>query len=219
MQRILCAALAASVLLASADGAHAQGFLKRLADRAAEKVEQNAEKLAGDIINGSAKPRQDESSNDEAPVPVETSQEPASVQPVPEAPAPKARYIDSLKTPPDVEAKKAEYNKFGEVSCNDCEGGIELDGRPTFPFDEFSGRYNERAKRAGSWPIGHIHRWQGRASKGTLTLMSEERVDGFQCRRLKYRLERGGSCVSRPGLICLGLANSSSDVENWHEIY
>ena len=219
MQRILCAALAASVLLASAEGAHAQGFLKRLADRAAEKVEQNAEKLAGDIINGSAKPRQDESSNDEAPVPVETSQEPASVQPGPEAPAPKARYIDSLKTPPHVEAKKAEYNKFGEVSCNDCEGGIELDGRPTFPFDEFSGRYNERAKRAGSWPIGHIHRWQGRASKGTLTLMSEERVDGFQCRRLEYRLERGGSSVSRPGLICLGLANSSSDVENWHEIY
>lgn len=219
MQRILCAALAASVLLASANGAHAQGFLKRLADRAAEKVEQNAEKLAGDIVNGSANSRQDKSSNDKVPVPVETSQEPASARSVPAAPAPKSRYIDSLKTPPDVEAKKAEYNKFGEVSCNDCEGGIELDGRPTFPFDEFSGRYNERAKRAGSWPIGHIHRWQGRASKGTLTLMSEERVDGFQCRRLEYRLERGGSSVSRPGLICFGLANSSSDVENWHEIY
>jgi hypothetical protein len=219
MQRILCAALAASVLLASADGAHAQGFLKRLADRAAEKVEQNAEKLAGDIINGSANSRQDKSSNDEAPVPVETPQEPTAAPPFPGAPAPKSRYIDSLKPSPDVEAKKAEYNKFGEVSCNDCEGGIELDGRPTFPFDEFSGRYNERAKRAGSWPIGHIHRWQGRASKGTLTVTSEERVDGFQCRRLEYRLERGGSSVSRPGLICFGLANSSSDVENWHEIY
>lgn len=219
MQRILCAALAASVLLVSANGAHAQGFLKRLADRAVEKVEQNAEKLAGDIINGSASSRQDESSNDEAPIPVKTSQEAASAQRVPEASAPKANYIDSLQTPPDVEAKKAEYNKFGEVSCNDCEGGIELDGRPTFPFDEFSGRYNERAKRAGSWAIGHIHRWQGKASKGTLTVKSEERVNGFQCRRLEYRLERGGASVSRPGLICLGLANSSSDVENWHEIY
>lgn len=219
MQRILCAAFAVTTLLISAHNAYAQGFLKRLADRTVEKVEENAEKLAGDVINGSARPRQDKSSNDEAPVPVETSQEAASAQVPPAASAPKARYIDGLKTPPDVEAKKAEYNKFGEVSCDDCEGGIELDGRPTFPFDEFSGRYNERAKRAGNWPIGYVHRWQGRASKGTLTLMSEERVDGFQCRRLEYRLERGGSSVSRPGLICLGLANSSSDVENWHEIY
>lgn len=219
MQRIWCPALAALVLLASADGAYAQGFLKRLADRAVEKVEQKAEKLADDIIDGSANPRQGKSSNDEAPVAVQTSEEPASAQAAPEAPAPKARYIDSLKTPPEVEAKKAEYNKFGEVNCDDCEGGIELDGRPTFPFDEFSGRYNERAKRAGSWPVGHTHRWQGRASKGSLTVTSEERVDGFQCRRLEYRLERSGASVSRPGLICLGLANSSSDVENWHEIY
>lgn len=219
MQRILCAALAAPALLVSIHDAHAQGFLKRLADRAVEKVEQNAEKLADDIINGSANPRQDKSSDDEAPVPVQTSQESASAQARPAGSAPKARYIDSLKTPPDVEAKKAEYNKFGEVSCNDCEGGIELDGRPSFPFDEFSGRYNERAKRAGSWPVGYVHRWQGRASKGMLTVMAEERVDGFPCRRLEYRLERGGASVSRPGLICLGLANSLSDVENWHEIY
>lgn len=219
MRSILYPALAAPLLLISAHDAHAQGFLKRLADRAVEKAEQNAEKLAGDVIKESTNPRRKKSANDEVPVPVETSQEAASAQTAPEAPAPKARYIDSLKTPSDVEVKKAEYNKFGEVSCNDCEGGIELDGRPTFPFDEFSGRYNERAKRAGSWPIGHVHRWQGRASRGTLTLLSEERVDGFQCRRLEYRLERDGSSVSRPGLICLGLANSSSDVENWHEIY
>lgn len=219
MRSILYPALAAPLLLISAHDAHAQGFLKRLADRAVEKAEQNAEKLAGDVIKESTNPRRKKRANDEVPVPVETSQEAASAQTAPEAPAPKARYIDSLKTPSDVEMKKAEYNKFGEVSCNDCEGGIELDGRPTFPFDEFSGRYNERAKRAGSWPIGHVHRWQGRASRGTLTLLSEERVDGFQCRRLEYRLERDGSSVSRPGLICLGLANSSSDVENWHEIY
>ncbi|MHA4837892.1 hypothetical protein [Sphingopyxis sp. MSC1_008] len=219
MQRILCAAFAAPALLISAHDAYAQGFLKRLADRAVEKAEQNAEKLVGEVVSGSAKPRQDRRSDEEAPVAVETAPETPSAPVASRSAETKARYIDSLKTPPDVEAKKAEYNKFGEVSCNDCEGGIELDGRPTFPFDEFSGRYNERAKRAGSWPIGHIHRWQGRASKGTLTVTSEERVDGFQCRRLEYRLERSGASVSRPGLICLGLANSSSEVENWHEIY
>jgi len=219
MQRILCAAFAAPALLISAHDAYAQGFLKRLADRAVEKAEQNAEKLVGEVVSGSAKPRQDRRSDEEAPVAVETAPETPSAPVAFRSAVTKARYIDSLKTPPDVEAKKAEYNKFGEVSCNDCEGGIELDGRPTFPFDEFSGRYNERAKRVGSWPIGHIHRWQGRASKGTLTVTSEERVDGFQCRRLEYRLERSGASVSRPGLICLGLANSSSEVENWHEIY
>ncbi|MBB6425312.1 hypothetical protein [Sphingopyxis sp. JAI128] len=213
----LCAALAAPVLLLSAHNAEARGFLERLADRAVEKVEQNADKLVGDMTSGTANPRQERNSDDEATLAVQTAPDPASAPAA--SPEPKARYIDSLKTPPDVEAKKAEYNKFGEVSCNDCEGGIEFDGRPSFPFDEFSGRYNERAKRAGSWPIGHTHKWQGKASKGTLTLTSEERVDGFLCRRLEYRLERSGTSVSRPGLICFGLANSSSDVENWHEIF
>ncbi|HWT43237.1 MAG TPA: hypothetical protein VN152_11360 [Sphingopyxis sp.] len=219
MQRIFCAVLAAPVLLLTAHDAQAQGFLKRLADRAVEKVEQNADKLVGDVINGSANPPQDRSSDDGATVTVQTAPVPAPARAAAQPPEPKARYIDSLTTPPDVEAKKAEYNKFGEVSCNDCEGGIELDGRPSFPFDEFSGRYNERAKRAGSWQIGHTHKWQGKASKGTLTLISEERLDGFLCRRLEYRLERNGTAVSRPGLICFGLANSSSEVESWHEIY
>lgn len=219
MQRIVCAAFAVPALLIFAGEAYAQDFLKRLADRAVEKVEQKADKLVGDVINGSANSRQDRSSDDETVVAVQTAPEPSSAGGASQPSAPKARYIDSLKTSPEVEAKKAEYNKFGEVNCNDCEGGIALDGRPTFPFDEFSGRYNERAKRAGSWPIGHIHHWRGRASKGTLTVTSEERVDGFLCRRLEYRLERSGVSVSRPGLICFGLANSSSDVENWHEIY
>jgi hypothetical protein len=42
MQRILCAAFAAPAVLISAHDAYAQGFLKRLADRAVEKVEQSA---------------------------------------------------------------------------------------------------------------------------------------------------------------------------------
>lgn len=220
MQRSVWAAFAVPALLISAHNAQAQGFLKRLADRAVEKVEQNAEKLAAEAIDASTSPRQGRNSDDEeAPVAAQTAPDQTSDLAASQPPEPKSRYIDSLKTPPEVEAKKAEYNKFGEVSCNDCEGGIELDGRPSFPFDEFSGRYNERAKRAGSWPIGHTHRWQGKASKGTLTLTSEEQVDGFLCRRLEYRLERNGTSVTRPGLICFGLANRSSDIENWHEIY
>lgn len=219
MQHLLRAAAAATALLAFSNGAQAQGFLKRLADRAVEKVERTAENIVEDAVNDAVAPRRNGETSEDISRPSQDAQAttPASASAAP--PTAKVRYIDDLKTPPDVEAKKAEYNKFGEVSCNDCEGGIELDGRPTFPFDEFSGRYNERAKRAGSWAVGHTHRWQGKASKGTLTVTSEERVDGFQCRRLEYRLERLGTSVARPGLICLGLANSSSEVENWHEIY
>lgn len=220
MQYILRAAAAATALLAFANGVQAQGFLKRLADRAVEKVERTAENIVEDAVNDAVAPRPDGETSEEISRPPQDAQATAPASASSASPtAAKVRYIDDLQTPPDVEAKKAEYNKFGEVSCNDCEGGIELDGRPTFPFDEFSGRYNERAKRAGSWPVGHTHRWQGKASKGTLTVTSEERVDGFQCRRLEYRLERLGTSVARPGLICLGLANSSSEVENWHEIY
>ncbi|KTE04265.1 hypothetical protein ATE68_01010 [Sphingopyxis sp. H038] len=219
MQPVLRAAVAVTALLATANVAQAQGLLKRLADRAVEKVEQAAEKIADDAINGSARPREEAGVDEEAPAPRQDAPAatPASVNPP--LPATKARYIDSLKTPPDIETKKAEYDKFGEVSCNACEGGVELDGRPTFPFDEFSGKYNERAKRAGSWPVGYTHRWQGKGSAGTLTVTSEERVEGFRCRRLEYRLERGGASANRPGLICFGLANRSSEVENWHEIY
>jgi hypothetical protein len=218
MQPGLRAAVAVTALLATANVAQAQGLLKRLADRAVEKIEQAAEKIADDAINGSARPREAAGVDEEAPAPRQDAPAATSASVSP-PPATKARYIDSLKTPPDIEAKKAEYNKFGEVSCNDCEGGVELAGRPTFPFDEFSGKYNERAKRAGSWPVGHTHRWQGKGSAGTLTVTSEERVEGFRCRRLEYRLERGGASANRPGLICFGLANSSSEVENWHEIY
>lgn len=210
---------AVTALLMTTQSVHAQGFLKRLADRAVEKVEQNAEILVEDVLNGSAGAPKADAPKDEPPAPPAQTSVPAPADAAPAVPATKPRFIDSLKPPPDIEAKKVEYNKFGEVSCDACEGGVELDGRPPFPFDEFSGKYNERAKRAGSWSVGHVHRWRGKASTGTLTVISEEAVEGFRCRQLEYRVARGGASAGRPGLICFGLANSSSDVESWHEIY
>jgi len=133
--------------------------------------------------------------------------------------APK-RFTDSIAKSADAEAKRLAYNKFGEVRCTDCEGGIDFDGKPKFEYDsKFSGLYNERAKRIGSWPVGHVHRWKGRASTGTITVAAEETVEGFRCRRAVYKLVRGTNSAERPSLICWGLANSSSSVENWHEIY
>lgn len=220
MRHAFRTAAAVIALLGVAHEAHAQGFFKRLADRAIEEAEQQTQTIVRETIaDGLRGGNRKESEADETPSQEENDGPPdAEVSPaaaLPEAPA----YIDGLKVPAEVEAKKAAYNKFGEVSCSDCEGGIDFDGRPKFPYDQFSGQYGERAKRAGSWSIGHVHRWQGKASTGTLTVLREENVDGFRCRRLEYRLMKGSASASRPGLICWGLANRSSEIENWHEIY
>lgn len=129
------------------------------------------------------------------------------------------RYVGSLKPSADAQAQKDAFRKFGEVSCNDCEGGIAFDSKPKAEYDQYSGNYAEWPRRAGNWPIGHVHRWKGKASVGTITVVKEEQVDGFKCRRLEYKLVRGTASAVRPSLICFGLANRDSSVENWHEVY
>lgn len=216
MRQILRTAAAVAAFLALGQSAHAQGFLKRLAERAVEQVEPEAGTVGnakGSSGSGSETASEKKQSGVQEATPRVASkarQEPKTSE---------ARYIDSLRKPADAEAQRVAYNEFGEVRCNDCEGGIDFDGRPKFPFDQFSGKYNERAARAGHWPVGHIHRWKGKESAGTLTVTAEESVEGFRCRRLEYRLQKGAASASRPSLICFGLANRSSEVENWHEIY
>lgn len=207
-----------------AEAAQAQGFLKRLVDSAAQQAEAEAQTVVRDTIASGLRGDAGKSGDEDTAPRTESAGETAATPPTASSGAASATpktsgYIDELRVPPEIEARKASYNKFGEVSCNDCEGGIDFDGRPKFPYDQFSGQYGERAKRAGSWPIGHVHRWQGKASKGSLTVTREEQVDGFRCRRLEYRLEKGSVSTTRPGLICFGLANRSSEIENWHEIY
>jgi hypothetical protein len=219
MRHSVIAAVAATAIVSLCQPAQAQGFLKRLADRALDKVEQKAEEVVGSAMEGSSGSTfepQAEAPETQAPdvMPdLGSKSDPVSSNSKP------VKYVSDLRTPPEVDAQKAEYNKFGEASCRACEGGVELDGRPTFPYDEFSGKYNERAERAGNWPIGHIHRWQGKESVGTLAVKAEERVEGFRCRKLEYKLVKGQAAAVRPGLICYGLGNSSSEAEKWHEIY
>jgi hypothetical protein len=220
MRQIFRTVAATAMLLGIAEAAQAQGFLKRLVDSAAQQAEAEAQTVVRDTIASGLRGDGDKSGDEETAPPAESAGETAATPPTAASTTSKTSgYIDALRVPPEIEAQKARYNKFGEVSCNDCEGGIDFDGRPKFPYDQFSGQYGERAKRAGSWPVGHVHRWQGRAAKGTLTVAREEQVDGFRCRRLEYRLEKGSSSASRPGLICFGLTNRSSEVENWHEIF
>ena len=129
------------------------------------------------------------------------------------------RYVGDIRPPADAEVRKAAFRKFGEVSCNDCEGGVDFDSRPKADFDQYSGNHAEWPRRAGNWPVGHVHRWKGKASTGTLTVVNEEQVEGLRCRRLEYKLTKGATSAIRPSLICFGLASSESSVENWHEVY
>lgn len=130
-----------------------------------------------------------------------------------------AAFVGAIKAPPEAEAQKAAFRKFGEVSCNDCEGGVDFDSKPKAPYDAFSGKFNEWAPRAGSWPVGHVHRWKGKASIGSISVIAEEQVEGFRCKRLEYKLVKGAQSATRPSLICFGLLSRDSSVENWHEIY
>ncbi|NIJ19172.1 hypothetical protein FHS95_000841 [Sphingomonas naasensis] len=230
MRHVLWAMAIAPAFLVNPQPACAQGFLKRLAERAVEKAEERVERIVEDPGTGSTAPASSGGDvrgrgREAAPAAVMT---PRAVRGGPPRAAPATteaaptrapRYTDDIAKPSDAEALRIAYNLFGEVRCNDCEGGIDFDGRPKYAYDQFSGQYEERARRAGSWQVGHVHRWQGKAAAGTLTVLTEETIDGFRCRRLKYQLVKGKASAARPSLICWGLANRSSSTENWHEIY
>jgi hypothetical protein len=88
-----------------------------------------------------------------------------------------------------------------------------------FPRDEFSGKYDGDEQRMGSWPIGHVHRWKGNVSTGTLTVLAETEVQGFRCRTLRYRLEKSGASAERPGLLCWGRQNQFDGKDGWVKVY
>lgn len=128
-------------------------------------------------------------------------------------------YPSDLPKPAGFAATKEAYMEFGKDDCMSCEGGFAYDGWPAFPRDEYSSKYNGKGDRMGSWPVGYVHRWKGNVSTGTLTVVSEETVEGFRCRRLTYRLTKGQAFAERPGLLCWGQANQFAGKESWNEVY
>jgi hypothetical protein len=68
-------------------------------------------------------------------------------------------------------------------------------------------------------PVGKVHRWEGAESAGSLTVVREEMVGGFRCRRLQYKLVKGSASAERPGLVCWGYANPYAASEGWNEVY
>lgn len=130
-----------------------------------------------------------------------------------------SQYPSRMPIPAEWEAAKSAYTEFGKVRCTGCEGGYAYSGWPNWPRDEFSGTYGGDEKRLERLPVGHVHRWTTNGFAGSLTINSEERVNGFRCRKMTYRLEKGGKSAERPSLMCWGRANEYAANERWVGVF
>jgi hypothetical protein len=133
--------------------------------------------------------------------------------------ADKIAYPSRMPIAEEWKTAKQAYEDFGKVRCSDCEGGYAYSGWPSWPRDEFDGKYNANEKRLVRLPIGHVHHWSATGFAGTLTVNGEEEHHGFQCRRLTYRLEKAGQSAERPGLLCRGKQNEYAGSESWVGVF
>lgn len=232
MSRIVTLALCLSVI---STPVLAESFLERLARQTAEKA---AQKAADKVMNGGDSASKNKKSD--APEPEDDPQEGQVLKPKPRAgnaptsqaakppaptptapPAPKAKtYPGAITISDDIKAKKAAFDAFGEVSCDDCEGGRSYDSwAKRFFGGELGGEYNGWAKKLGKMNVGDRLTWKGTASKGMLTVVSENPVEGFRCKQLVYRLDKPKSSAERPGLLCWGKLNEYSASDTWVEVY
>ncbi|MGL3821211.1 hypothetical protein [Sphingopyxis sp. R3-92] len=199
MRTLIPAAGCVALLLALPSPTFGQGFLKRIADRIVEAPKQAGEdKARSDMPSG------------------EKAKASASAK---KAPEPETKYPSRMPKPEGFAAVKQAYDDFGKVRCTSCEGGFAYDSWPVFPRDGTRRPFDGARSIVGELPIGHVHRWKGAESQGSLTVVSEEPVGGFRCRQLLYRLTKGSASAERPGLMCWGYANQYSASEGWNEVY
>lgn len=130
-----------------------------------------------------------------------------------------AQYPSRMKIPAEWTSAKEAYDAFGKVKCFGCEGGYANAGWPSWPRDEFDGKYNGSETRLSRLPAGHVHRWTSNGFAGSLTVNGEEQVNGFRCRKMTYRLERDGKSAERPGLMCWGKANEYASKDSWVGVF
>lgn len=233
----IAALLAANTI--TTDSARARGFLRRLAGRAMQKVEQKAEQEADELVGGHRpadlgsqwrfgpgrrvgpammpKAVRGGAPREAAPGARSLAAEPGNATAAASVEA--VKFPSRMSPPTGFEATQVAYDTFGKVRCPSCEGGYGYDGWPSYPRDELSGKYNETGKRLGAMAVGEVHRWKGAEASGTLTVVAEETVGGFRCRRLRYRLVKGTASAERPGLVCWGYANAYAASEGWNEVY
>jgi hypothetical protein len=131
-----------------------------------------------------------------------------------------ARYpSQAITIPQHWKAAKEAYDEFGKVRCTGCEGGYAYSGWPSWPRDEFDGKYGGSETRLSRLPVGHVHRWTANGFSGSLTVNAEEEHEGFKCRRMTYRLEKDGRDAERPSLMCFGHQNQFASKESWVGVF
>ncbi|WP_296600868.1 hypothetical protein [Phenylobacterium sp.] len=215
------AALCAGLALALPHTAAAQsGFLKNLARQAAAAAIQNSAQpsQAQTVAPGAADDGGGSGGDVSAPAAEAT---PATTGPAPwpmNAGARSVKYPSDLRFSPELDAQKKAFVEFGKVRCSDCEGGYSYDAwaRQLVSLD---GSYNAFEKKLGGLALGQRLTWKGAQSLGSITVVSEEAVNGWPCKQLKWELKKGQQSAERPGLLCYGKASSYSGSDSWIEVF
>lgn len=131
-----------------------------------------------------------------------------------------ALYPSQMAVPASVKEQIAAFDAFGKVRCSDCEGGYAYESWAKQAYvGELRGEYNGWAKKLGSLALDAKLPWTSGSSRGVITVASEEPVQGFRCRQLRYVLTRGKASAERPGLVCWGKINQYAGSESWVEVY
>lgn len=194
------AALAAALTLSLAGEACAQSFLKTLARQAAAAAVQQAAQPSTSAG--------DEAAPTDAAVPAAPAQRPKS----------RPKTLADIARPADAPERKRAFEAFSRVRCNDCEGGYAYDAWAKHHV-KVGYEYNAFENKIGGLALGEAVTWQGAASRGSITVVGEDPVDGFRCKQLKWALVKGAERAERDGLYCFGYAGPSSGAETWVEMY
>jgi hypothetical protein len=212
---------AAGLSLALAGPAAAQGgFLKNLARQAAAAAIQNA--AQGPQGQAAAAPGEAAQAEAAQPRPHADAEQPApSSGPAPwptNVGARTVRYPSDLTFSPELEAQKKAFLEFSRVSCTACEGGRSYDAWAQH-FVRLDGSYNAWEKKLGGLALGEAITWKGQQSTGTITVVSEEPVNGWPCKQLKWTLKKPTASAERPGLICSAKASSHAGSDSWSIVF
>jgi hypothetical protein len=214
--------VAIAVLAATLAGpAAAQGgFLKNLARQAAAAAIQNAAQPP----QGHAAAAPGEEAQAEAAQPTQYAAAERTAATSGPAPWPinvgarTVKYPSDLDFSAELEADKEAFLEFSRVSCTACEGGRSYDAWAQH-FVRLDGSYNAWEKKLGALAMGEAITWKGQQSTGSITVVSEEPVNGWPCKQLKWTLKKPTASAERPGLICNAKASAYAGSDSWTIVF
>jgi hypothetical protein len=128
------------------------------------------------------------------------------------------RYPSDLDFSPELEADKKAFVEFSKVKCGDCEGGYSFDAWAQ-QMIRLDGSYKAWEKKLGGLALNETIAWKGSQSTGAITVVSEEPVNGWPCKQLKWALKKGQASAERPGLICFGKASAYDGSDSWTIVF